>query len=287
MAPVGQGRDPFPANFNSPGTHRPRLCRTCVRSCRPKQVRLAGNGFRPCPTGAPPQIGVKCALAALEAAASFPPETPCSKPSRAISAPSPLPSTSARCASWRSPRRSSPSARTWPEPPQLSTDRGAMVTVIDKGGLGYAATSDLTPAGLREAAGRARRGWRSSPPGARSSTTAGRDAAARRDATQSPRGRRPGAAHAAREDRAARRRIAGSAASTIASSTGRRACGPRARGRPTSRPTAARSSRSSTTSCPTCRPRRTPTATRRRARTPAAATATAGRAGWRSSMPSA
>ena len=43
------------------------------------------------------------------------------------------------------------------EPPQLSTDRGAMVTVIDKGGLGYAATSDLTPAGLREAAGRATR----------------------------------------------------------------------------------------------------------------------------------
>jgi len=44
-----------------------------------------------------------------------------------------------------------------PEPPQLATDRGAMVTVIDKGGLGYAATSDLTPAGLREAAMRARR----------------------------------------------------------------------------------------------------------------------------------
>ncbi|HEX4943241.1 MAG TPA: TldD/PmbA family protein [Usitatibacteraceae bacterium] len=43
------------------------------------------------------------------------------------------------------------------EPPQLSTDRGAMVTVIDKGGLGYAATSDLTPAGLREAASRATR----------------------------------------------------------------------------------------------------------------------------------
>ena len=44
-----------------------------------------------------------------------------------------------------------------PEPPQLSTDRGAMVTVIDKGGLGYAATSDLTQAGLREAADRALR----------------------------------------------------------------------------------------------------------------------------------
>ena len=44
-----------------------------------------------------------------------------------------------------------------PEPPQLSMDRGAMVTVIHQGGLGYAATSDLTPAGLREAAERARR----------------------------------------------------------------------------------------------------------------------------------
>jgi len=44
-----------------------------------------------------------------------------------------------------------------PEPPQLSVDRGAMVTVIDKGGLGYAATSDLTPSGLAEAAGRAKR----------------------------------------------------------------------------------------------------------------------------------
>ncbi len=43
-----------------------------------------------------------------------------------------------------------------PEPPQFSTDRGAMVTVIHGGGLGYAATSDLSQAGLREAAGRAR-----------------------------------------------------------------------------------------------------------------------------------
>ena len=39
------------------------------------------------------------------------------------------------------------------EPPQLATDRGAMVTVIDKGGLGYAATSDLTTAGLRGGGG--------------------------------------------------------------------------------------------------------------------------------------
>jgi predicted Zn-dependent protease len=43
-----------------------------------------------------------------------------------------------------------------PEPPRLAVDRGAMVTVIHAGGLGYAATSDLTAAGLREAAGRAK-----------------------------------------------------------------------------------------------------------------------------------
>jgi len=42
-----------------------------------------------------------------------------------------------------------------PEPPRIGTSRGTMVTVIDGGGLGYAATSDLTPAGLREAIGRA------------------------------------------------------------------------------------------------------------------------------------
>ena len=42
-----------------------------------------------------------------------------------------------------------------PEAPQLGSDRGAMVTVIDKGGLGYAATSDLSPSGIREAIGRA------------------------------------------------------------------------------------------------------------------------------------
>ena len=42
-----------------------------------------------------------------------------------------------------------------PEPPRIGTSRGAMVTVIDGGGLGYAATSDLTSAGLREAIGRA------------------------------------------------------------------------------------------------------------------------------------
>jgi predicted Zn-dependent protease len=41
------------------------------------------------------------------------------------------------------------------EPPQLSVSRGAMVTVIDKGGLGYAATSDLSGAGIREAIERA------------------------------------------------------------------------------------------------------------------------------------
>ena len=41
------------------------------------------------------------------------------------------------------------------EPPQLSASRGAMVTVIDKGGLGYAATSDLSPSGVADAMRRA------------------------------------------------------------------------------------------------------------------------------------
>jgi predicted Zn-dependent protease len=41
------------------------------------------------------------------------------------------------------------------EPPVTSMDRGVMITVIDKGGLGYAATSDLSEAGLRAAAARA------------------------------------------------------------------------------------------------------------------------------------
>ncbi len=38
-----------------------------------------------------------------------------------------------------------------PEPVVRSTDGGVMVTVVDKGGLGYAATSDLSEAGLRRA----------------------------------------------------------------------------------------------------------------------------------------
>jgi len=41
------------------------------------------------------------------------------------------------------------------EPPRLAESRGAMLTVIDKGGLGYAATSDLSPAGIAEAMRRA------------------------------------------------------------------------------------------------------------------------------------
>ena len=44
-----------------------------------------------------------------------------------------------------------------PEAPSLATQRGAMVTVIDQGGLGYAATSDLSGAGVREAIARAQR----------------------------------------------------------------------------------------------------------------------------------
>ncbi len=37
------------------------------------------------------------------------------------------------------------------QPIQLFTDCGAMVTVMDRGGYGYAATSDLSTAGLRQA----------------------------------------------------------------------------------------------------------------------------------------
>lgn len=42
------------------------------------------------------------------------------------------------------------------QPPRVSYDRGAMVTVWDGGGVGYAATPDLSPAGLRAAGARAR-----------------------------------------------------------------------------------------------------------------------------------
>ena len=41
------------------------------------------------------------------------------------------------------------------QPPALDDDIGAMVTVVDRGGLGYAATSDLSPSGLSEAFRRA------------------------------------------------------------------------------------------------------------------------------------
>ena len=44
-----------------------------------------------------------------------------------------------------------------PEPAQMGSDRGIMVTVIDKGGLGYAATSDLTRSGIQAALDKARR----------------------------------------------------------------------------------------------------------------------------------
>ncbi|MBM4256555.1 MAG: TldD/PmbA family protein [Deltaproteobacteria bacterium] len=42
------------------------------------------------------------------------------------------------------------------QPVAASEDMGAMITVIDKGGIGYAATSDLTTTGLRRAAEHAR-----------------------------------------------------------------------------------------------------------------------------------
>ena len=43
-----------------------------------------------------------------------------------------------------------------PEPVFSGEDAGAMVTVLDGGGLGYAATSDLSPSGLSAAAGEAK-----------------------------------------------------------------------------------------------------------------------------------
>lgn len=42
-----------------------------------------------------------------------------------------------------------------PEPAALSLDRGAMLTVVAGGGVGYGATSDLSPSGLRRAFARA------------------------------------------------------------------------------------------------------------------------------------
>ncbi len=48
------------------------------------------------------------------------------------------------------------------QPVTSAEDRGAMITVIDRGGLGYAATGDLSQAGLRRAAEQARAwAWRS------------------------------------------------------------------------------------------------------------------------------
>ena len=41
------------------------------------------------------------------------------------------------------------------EPPQTCVDRGAMISICDKGGYGYAATSDLSESGLRTAVARA------------------------------------------------------------------------------------------------------------------------------------
>ncbi|MCS6927501.1 MAG: TldD/PmbA family protein [Candidatus Binatia bacterium] len=42
------------------------------------------------------------------------------------------------------------------QPVSTTDDVGAMITVVDRGGMGYAATSDLTETGLRRAAARAR-----------------------------------------------------------------------------------------------------------------------------------
>ncbi|MGD8309648.1 MAG: TldD/PmbA family protein, partial [Chromatiales bacterium] len=45
-----------------------------------------------------------------------------------------------------------------PVPPRVAASRGALVRVVDADGVGYAATGDLSVAGLLEAARRAR-GW--------------------------------------------------------------------------------------------------------------------------------
>src|SRR5262245_4943111 len=42
-----------------------------------------------------------------------------------------------------------------PEPSPTVRDRGAMVTIVDGDAIGYAATSDLTDSGLRQALARA------------------------------------------------------------------------------------------------------------------------------------
>src|SRR5215468_8961240 len=50
------------------------------------------------------------------------------------------------------------------QPPALLLDRGAMLTVFDRGGHGYAATCDLSPGGLQDALDRASRWARASAP---------------------------------------------------------------------------------------------------------------------------
>lgn len=42
------------------------------------------------------------------------------------------------------------------EPPRIGADTGAMLTVVDRGGIGYSATADLTTTGLQRALDRAR-----------------------------------------------------------------------------------------------------------------------------------
>jgi hypothetical protein len=92
------------------------------------------------------------------------------------------------------------------QPLSTSTDRGAMITVIDGGGYGYAATSDLSTAGLKRALDLARQwaevsagqavadysgiieGARRQAAGKNAGQGAGRDAAAIRGRYASPGG---------------------------------------------------------------------------------------------------
>jgi hypothetical protein len=93
------------------------------------------------------------------------------------------------------------------EPPQLATQRGAMVTVIDKGGLGLCRPSDLTARGHARGPRPGRAATPTSPRDAASSTIRGRRHAAVPNGTyRSPGGPRPGHAFRAATSTTARRR---------------------------------------------------------------------------------
>lgn len=83
------------------------------------------------------------------------------------------------------------------QPPSTSQSQGAMVSVVHQGGYGYAATSDLSAAGLREAITRAL-DWAARSAGTRSSTSPASNCRVRRAATRAPASRHQCNARAAR-----------------------------------------------------------------------------------------